>query len=74
MIRIVSYGRPHQVKEFTCDGCGTIFTADKSDYKTWKSFGDTPEYYCIRCPRCCDYLMISSRRTDLVRDVWIGAD
>ena len=74
MIRIVSYGRPHQVKEFTCDGCGTIFTADKDDYKVMEGNGYTPDYYAIRCPNCSDYLIISSRRKDLVRDVWVGAD
>ena len=75
MIRIVSYGRPHQVKEFICEKCRTIFTADKNDYKIWEGANEiTPEYYGIHCPNCNDFLIISSRRKDLVRDVWVGAD
>lgn len=45
--------KPKKTKRFTCDNCGCIFEADKTEYKAEDS-GRNETFYHADCPTCGD--------------------
>lgn len=54
-MKIIKHGKiPVSTKRFTCDNCGTVFSAEKGEYKSCGQMGymhDGLLYEC-QCPVC----------------------
>jgi hypothetical protein len=72
MIEIISHGKAIPVKEFSCDKCNTVFTAEADDYEVWDGNGYAPTYYKVVCPHCHDTLIYNSKDYYLVHDTFRG--